>query len=315
MLIKSADDKSKRVSLLDELQQSPLLDARQKAWLQTESRNLQLGVQGEHDAAYYIDANFKDSANIAVLHDLRLVEDNEVAQIDHLLIDRALNFFLLETKCFNGKVEINERGEFSVSYGGERQYGIPSPIEQSLRHERILAKMLARLEITSRVGKVPFHHAVVLHPKATIRRPPTKTFNTDSVIKADQIGTWHAQFVEKKFVGASVLSVVLNLRSSDTLRDIAEQIKYQHRAADLLALPDFMRPNPGGATPSRAPRAADGAPRAALRTEPASRPPETLRRKLECVTCRQKISFAEGKYCWNNEARFGGFQYCRVHQV
>jgi hypothetical protein len=44
-------------------------------------------------------------------------------------------------------------------------------------------------------------------------------------------------------------------------------------------------------------------------------PAEHLRRKLVCVTCAEKISFAEGKFCWNNEARFGGFQYCRDHQA
>jgi hypothetical protein len=41
---------------------------------------------------------------------------------------------------------------------------------------------------------------------------------------------------------------------------------------------------------------------------------EKLRRKLICATCGQKISFAEGKFCWNNEAWFGGLQYCRKHQ-
>ena len=40
-----------------------------------------------------------------------------------------------------------------------------------------------------------------------------------------------------------------------------------------------------------------------------------LRKKLVCVTCRQKITFPEGKFCWGNEARFGGFQYCREHQA
>ena len=33
-----------------------------------------------------------------------------------------------------------------------------------------------------------------------------------------------------------------------------------------------------------------------------------------CTTRSAKISFAEGKCCWNNEARFGGLQYCREHQ-
>jgi hypothetical protein len=38
MLIKSADDKSKRFALLQDLQQSPMLDTRQKEWLRDELR-------------------------------------------------------------------------------------------------------------------------------------------------------------------------------------------------------------------------------------------------------------------------------------
>ena len=37
-------------------------------------------------------------------------------------------------------------------------------------------------------------------------------------------------------------------------------------------------------------------------------------KKLVCLHCSTKISFAEGKYCWNNASRFHGGQYCREHQ-
>ena len=40
----------------------------------------------------------------------------------------------------------------------------------------------------------------------------------------------------------------------------------------------------------------------------------SLVKKLICVHCREKISFPEGKFCWNNAKRFGGLQYCREHQ-
>ena len=40
----------------------------------------------------------------------------------------------------------------------------------------------------------------------------------------------------------------------------------------------------------------------------------SLAKKLICAHCREKISFPEGKFCWNNAKRFGGLQYCREHQ-
>lgn len=46
MLLKSADEKSKRVALLEELQQSQLLDAFQKKWLREELMRFTKGIQG-----------------------------------------------------------------------------------------------------------------------------------------------------------------------------------------------------------------------------------------------------------------------------
>jgi len=72
MIIKQADDKSKRLAMLAELKKSPLLDARQKDWLDDELMRLRRGIEGEREAAFYIDSYLKDNTNRAVIHDLRL---------------------------------------------------------------------------------------------------------------------------------------------------------------------------------------------------------------------------------------------------
>ncbi len=188
MLLKSADDKSRRLALLEELQRSPLLDSGQKEWLHKQLMNLKKGMQGERDSAHYLDSYFKDKEHV-LLHDLRFVVDGDVAQIDHLIINRAGSIYLLETKNYSGNLVINERGEFTAVYGRMR-FGIESPIEQSLRHERVLSKLLERLEISGRTHKLPeFQHVVMLHPQAIIKRPPAKLFDTRNVIKADQFPT------------------------------------------------------------------------------------------------------------------------------
>ena len=68
MLIKSADDKSKRLALLEDLQKSSLLDARQKEWLRDELRRCRTGMEGERAAAFYLDGHYKDSQNNVLLH-------------------------------------------------------------------------------------------------------------------------------------------------------------------------------------------------------------------------------------------------------
>jgi len=317
MLLKSADDKSKRLTLLEDLQQSPFLDFQQKKWLREELQRCKKGIQGERESAYYLDNHFKGGENHVVLHDLRFVLDGEVAQIDHLVLNRAGHFFLIETKNYSGDLVINEHGEFTVHYDQDA-FGIPSPWEQSRRHERILVKILDRLEISGRLDKHPdFHHVVMMHSKAIIKRPDPTVFDTSFLIKADQFPTWHGKFAVK--VGAGTLiKALFNIRSLETIAEWGEKLKRQHRAPDLLALPEFMKPkarNPESsalASPAKAPATMP------VQITPCSRPiasEEAPVKKLICAQCGSKITYPEGKFCWNNSKRFGGLQYCREHQL
>ena len=115
-------------------------------------------------------------------------------------------------------------------------------MEQRLRHERVLCKLLERLDISGRTQKLSeFHHVVMLDPKAIITRPPEKSFSTHNVIKADQFPTWHKRFADQLGVGA-VFNSLINIRSQDTVMEWGEKLLRQHRPADLMALPDFMKP-------------------------------------------------------------------------
>lgn len=130
-----------------------------------------------------------------VLHDLRFVVDGDVAQIDHLILNRTGLVYLIETKNYAGDLTVNAQDEFTVQYDQDI-FGIPSPWEQSRRHERILAKALERLEIRMRVDKQPdFHHVVMLSSKA-----------------------------------------LFNMRSLDTVVEWGEKLKRQHRPTDLRPL-------------------------------------------------------------------------------
>lgn len=310
MLVKSADDKSKRLQLLDSLQSAPLLSAQQRDWLRKEYWNVRNGIEGERDAAHYIDRHLHGGENHVVLHDLRLVDEGDVAQIDHLIIGRGFIFYLLETKSFSGNLQINDQGEFTVDYGKGHRFGIPSPIEQSKRHEAVLLRVLERLGIAGRTQEKPLiKHAVLIHPKGIITRPDPKRFDTSDVIKADQFGTWRERFVDKGLGVGKVLTAMLNLRSLDTIAEWGQMLKRQHRPQDLLALPDFMKPRQGAPAPE-AQRAAP-TPRA---QGPSEVPADDPKKRLICATCGSKISYAEGQYCWNRAARFGGLQYCRAHQ-
>ena len=249
-----------------------------------------------------------------LLHDLRFVLDGETAQIDHLVINRTGYMVLIETKNYSGDLEVNAHGEFTVRYGKER-YGIASPYEQSRRHARILSKLLERLEISTRTDKLPeFHNVVLMHPQAIIERPDAKAFDTSFLIKADQFRAWHEKLVDG-FSTGGLFKAIFNLRNPDTIKEWGEKLKRQHRPQDMLDLPDWMQPKPRMAKVVMEPRPVAPIFAAAPATPTPTQADDSLAKKLICAHCREKISFPEGKFCWNNAKRFGGLQYCREHQA
>ena len=307
MLIKSADDKSSRLKLLEDLKQQPL-NKQQHEWLEKELWALRTGVQGEKDAAYYINAEYRDSEYYAILHDLRIEVDGETAQIDHLLIGHYFAF-LLETKNFNGNISINERGEFTVEYGQGKRKGIPSPLEQSYRHERIFSKLLDKLKIRnpSSGEKLRVHHVVLFSPNSIINRPDNTKFDTSNIIKADALRQWRDEFKSKEiltvktlvpFVTKSLLKpknwISISEPGAELTREYGESIARCHIPADLLVLPEFMQPKPQAVSSI---------------TES-----EVQKLKPSCAVCGQIISLAEQRFCRVHKERFSGQLYCREHQ-
>lgn len=312
MLLKSPDDKSKRLGLLEDLQRSDLIDARQRKWLREELSRVKTGIAGEKESAYVLDQYFKGGKNHVWLHDLRIVFEGDVAQIDHLVINRAFGMYLIETKNYGGNVSINEQGEFTIDYGDE-SFGVPSPIEQSRRHARILLRLMERLGIGNRTGgPLQCHHVVMFHPRAIIRRPPKSLVDTRNIIKADQFPSWHEEFTKEDGISTlEALRGLVNIRALETLKEWGEMLIRQHRPANPLELPDFMAarhsPEPAAGVSPRSPVPSPS-------PAPAAPAPAPGQKKLICLHCNAKITFNEGRFCWNQESRFKGGQYCREHQ-
>jgi len=106
MLLKAPDDKQARLAELDRL--AKVAPPSRKRQVAEESRILRAGIKGEQESAYFLDFHFKSSRNTAIIHDLRLELNGRVAQIDHLLLHRTLNTFVLETKYFQSGLKITE---------------------------------------------------------------------------------------------------------------------------------------------------------------------------------------------------------------
>ena len=143
----------------------------------TEIWSIRLGVKAESDAAYLIDFDLRDSPHWAVIHDLRLEVDGQVAQIDHLAISRMLEVFVCESKSFTGGVKVNEHGEW-VTFHHRKPVGIPSPVEQNRRHIAVIERAIkvGMIKLPRRVVaiKPKFVNIVLVSERGTVGRPKRK---------------------------------------------------------------------------------------------------------------------------------------------
>ena len=86
-------------------------------------------LAGERDAAYEIEFHLGPNPNRMTIHDLRLEVDGRVAQIDHLIITRLVNFWVCESKHFAEGVAINDYGEWIVLRRAGFRDQLASPAE------------------------------------------------------------------------------------------------------------------------------------------------------------------------------------------
>lgn len=307
----------KKAMELDLLLSCHLTPAHRRS-VEQEKRNLQAGESAEAQVAYDLNFRFREYENWVVLHDLRLVDGHDVAQIDHLLIVRTLDFFVLETKNYARGVRISPQGEFEAYPKEGDPYPIDSPIAQNDRHILLLQRLLKRHNILPhRIGLTQpiFHNYVLISGRGRIDRPSPDSF--PHVIKGDLFHENVVRRFQKAFTFRDAVQRLPQVVSRDTLQSIGQQIAAWHQPAPY---PDY--------------RKRFGISEAEIRgTEQASsgtgdyQAPETIteRKQLKssevttkaayfCFECNEAIGQDVAFFCFNRKGRFGGRAYCRTHQ-
>ena len=274
MVLKEITDKANKIKKLEELLKYDLTKE-QKYKVQNEIN----GFWGEKNSAYFIDSCYKDSQNWIILHDLRFEVDGEVLQIDHLLINRFLEFYVLETKNFNAEsININRYGEFSVTYR-KRTFGIESPIEQNLRHIELLKKLIEKNNLISKrlfFSKPKFFSYILISPKSIIKR--SKDFDSSMVIKADNFKSEMDRKIES-IGNLEALSSLTRVSSFESIRKIGSKLLVLDKSSKVDYLKKF----------------------------------DIKFKKLKsyyCYKCKKTISEKVAKFCWDNKSRFNSKAYC-----
>lgn len=166
------------------------LDRRQKK----DARWQLAGLQAEKDMAYYLGVHLRDSDDFRVFHNLKVEHNGDTAQIDHLVLTRWIAYFI-ESKSISDAISVNEHGEWFRVYRG-RTEGMPSPLEQSIRHlkifysflednrEHFMGKALGLVQKNFKRLLSPAHF-VAISSRGKIEGPGRSKFT--EVVKADQI--------------------------------------------------------------------------------------------------------------------------------
>ena len=298
MIIKKRDSKQKEIEELNTLLSLPLPENK-RFLIERELRFIKSGDLGENDSAYFIDFHYAPSKNWAVIHDLRLKHLDRVAQIDHLLINRFFDVYVLESKNFSYAVKITGNGEFLAEYNN-RYYAIESPIEQNNRHILVLEKIMKQYEIMpTRLGVTitpKFRPYVMVASKARVIRPSKDRFDTSMVIKADTLPTTIEKVVDA-MPHLAVLTTASKMSSTDTLKKVATRLAALHKPIKI----DY--------------RKRFGIEDEAPAKQSSSRSTGVEKQgRFYCSKCEKTITEKIAKFCWDNKRRFGGKAYCLICQ-
>ena len=300
MILKEKDPIDTNLEQLEKIIKLPNLPKEKLAKVEKEIKLLRAGNKGEQDSAYFIDFYYKDAQNWVVIHDLRLEYDSFVAQIDHLLINRFLDFYVLETKHYARGIKVTERGEFLVLF--QKHYiSSESPIEQNQRHIKVLEGLLSgenllpkRLGFSLQPNFLPY---ILVSPKSRVIRPKAKDFNTDMLIKADEFYKQTQDNINNKSLITSVGSMA-KIISQDSLKEIGEQLVSYHKPIKI----DYY--NKFGISRTQD---VDLSNTNVRENQVQSK---QVRSKYYCYKCKKSISEKVASFCFHNKTRFKGKAYC-----
>lgn len=252
------------------------------------------GEKGERNTAYYIDFELKHSPNWVVIHDLRLEKGDDTAQIDHLLINRFLEFYVLETKAFSGTLQMLDDGSFLSIYD-KKSYVENSPVSQNNRHIKLLRNILQERSLMPKRLGIPlspsFESFILLDKTKFIR--PNKCASS-MVLRSDQfIDRLHKELEEVSF--RSGIKQISKVVSQETLRELGANIVALHKKGNINYKELFGITNEDLNSNS---------------TNIASNH-EPQKTSNYCAQCKTDIPSVVAKFCFERKARFGGRAYCR----
>jgi len=306
MILKHREDRNASIAALERLMAHPAATRHDVERLRQQIDAIIKGDMSEGKAAIELDTHWGHSANCIIIHDLRIELDGLVAQIDHLLINRVLDVWVLESKRLANGIKVQDNGE-CLTFNGRYPIAIDSPIEQNRRHVRMLDRLFASgaIPLPKRMGFTlkPKLRNLVLIAEGRITRPKTPVAGIESLIRTDQLFA-HIQRVNDSGNALDIAKLV----SQDTLMAMGKAIVDMHRPIEFDWERRFRLSAPPVPQAPAAPKVVQlhpAPPSTPVPAMAAPRPPAG-----QCDDCQAALSSGVKTYCRKNHERFNGRVLC-----
>lgn len=193
-------------------------------------KRIRHGDKAERNSSYLLDQLYADRSDAILLHGLRLELDDQVAQIDHLAINRFGIVTLFETKSFSTGIKVDAKGVFWRWNRFKKRYiEMASPIKQSERHIRVLTKQLAEMGFSP----AGFRHFVLVDYQAKLIKPE-KGF--EQVCRPDRIKDAMMQSSTSHGLGGwlkSLTRIFAKSYSEAELQQVGQHLLSQHQSIKM----------------------------------------------------------------------------------
>lgn len=234
MIIKNKDNRQDDIDYLSDLLEREIPDDK-KTLVDRELKCLYSGVKGEETPVGYLDSEFNNSKNWALIHDLRIEHNGDTCQIDHILIGRMLDIYVIESKNFTYDLSISDEGDFSYIYNNT-PYSISSPIAQNERNIKILEKLFADNNLFPRrlgvILKPNYRNIVLVSSQSNLTKPKKGFYDCTAVMKTDKFSERFTGDLDSDDV-LSDFSNISKVISQESLMKFAGDLAGQHKRLDI----------------------------------------------------------------------------------
>jgi ssDNA-binding Zn-finger/Zn-ribbon topoisomerase 1 len=199
---------------------------KEKIFTNPSDPRLRAGEEAEKQMAFYLQRAFRKRDDCFVINDLRVLCDEDVAQIDHLVVS-IYGLFIVESKSVHGTISINQHGDWQRTYN-DQVTGMPSPVLQAQEQGRIIKELL-RANAEHLLGKILFgkiqkgfgYCPVCIYVAISDNGIIERGMDVPELFKADAVAGAIAKKVDE-FASKANLFSPKNLLSTDVVWDMTK---------------------------------------------------------------------------------------------